>query len=133
VPLPYNKRTCYCAEVTKATTSARSVLLTGWVDVRRDHGGMVFIDLRDRTGLVQLKCNPETDPVAHTESPARSATSSASALRGDVAPRPEGLVNPKLATGAIEVNVREIDDPEHGPTPPRSRSSTRSTPTRRRG
>ena len=57
MPLPYNQRTCYCGEV-GPDRIGQTVLLCGWVHVRRDHGGMVFIDLRDRTGIVQLKFNP---------------------------------------------------------------------------
>ncbi|MBI5863510.1 MAG: aspartate--tRNA ligase [Planctomycetes bacterium] len=107
MPLPYNKRTCYCGQVGRQHIG-QSVLLCGWVAIRRDHGGMVFIDLRDREGLVQLKFNPETDPKAH-EAAGRLRSEYCVAVRGDVSPRPAGLENPNLATGAIEVNVREID------------------------
>ena len=107
MPLPYNQRTCYCGEV-GTDRVGQSVILTGWVSVRRDHGGMVFIDLRDRTGLVQLKFNPETDPESH-EIAGKLRTEFCIVVQGDVAPRPEGLVNPKLETGAIEVNVHDID------------------------
>jgi len=107
VALPYNQRTCYCGEV-GLDRVGQTVLLCGWVDARRDHGGMVFIDLRDRTGLVQLKFNPETDARAH-EAAGRLRSEYCIAVRGIVAPRPEGLVNPNLKTGAIEVNVQEID------------------------
>jgi aspartyl-tRNA synthetase len=107
VALAYNQRTCYCGEVTQERTG-QTVLLCGWVHNRRDHGGMVFIDLRDRTGIVQLKFNPETDPRAH-EAAGRLRNEYCICVRGDVAPRPEGLENPNLATGRIEVNVREID------------------------
>ncbi len=107
MPLPYNERTCYCGEV-GTDRSGQTVLLTGWVNVRRDHGGMVFIDLRDRTGIVQLKFNPETDPAAHTTA-GKLRSEFCIAVRGAVVARPEGLVNPKLETGEIEVNVREID------------------------
>ena len=64
MPLPYYERTCYCAEVGEDHVG-KTVLITGWVQNRRDHGGMVFIDVRDRTGLVQLKFNPDSDPRSH--------------------------------------------------------------------
>jgi aspartyl-tRNA synthetase len=107
VPLPYNQRTCYCGEV-GLDRAGQTVLLCGWVHVRRDHGGMVFIDLRDRTGIVQLKLNPETDPKSH-EIAGKLRTEFCIAARGEVVPRPAGLVNPNLKTGAVEVNVHEID------------------------
>ncbi|MFO0838666.1 MAG: aspartate--tRNA ligase [Phycisphaerae bacterium] len=107
LPLPYNQRTCYCGQVNESHLG-KSILLCGWVAGRRDHGGMVFIDLRDREGLVQLKFNPETDPAAH-EAAGRLRAEYCVAVRGEVALRPDGLVNPNLKTGRFEVNVREID------------------------
>ena len=107
MPLPYNQRTCYCGQV-GLDRVGQNVLLVGWVQVRRDHGGMVFIDLRDRTGLIQLKFNPETDPISHATA-GKLRTEFCIAIRGEVVRRPEGLVNPNLATGAIEVNVHEVD------------------------
>ena len=107
MPLPYNERTCYCGQVGTERVG-QSVLLTGWVHGRRDLGGMIFIDLRDRTGLIQLKFDPQDNPdahgIAHKVRPEYCL-----AVRGEVAPRPEGLVNKDLATGAVEVIVREID------------------------
>jgi len=107
VPLPYNQRTCYCGQV-GVERVGQSVLLCGWVQVRRDHGGIIFIDLRDRTGLVQVKFNPETDPQAH-ETAGKLRSEYCIAVRGVVAKRPENMINPNLTTGAIEVNVHEID------------------------
>src|SRR5262245_11350871 len=69
---------------------------------------MVFIELRDRTGLVQLKFNPETDPRAH-ETAGKLRSEYCIVVRGEVALRPEGLINPKLPTGKVEVNVREVE------------------------
>ena len=85
MPLPYNQRTCYCGEV-GLDRVGQTVLLCGWVHVRRDHGGMVFIDLRDRTGLVQLKFNPETDPKSH-QTAGKLRTEFCIAIRGEVAKR----------------------------------------------
>ncbi len=105
--LPYNRRTCYCGQVHEKMIG-RSVLLCGWVATRRDHGGMVFIDLRDREGIVQLRFNPETDPRAH-EVAGRLRSEFCIAVRGEVIPRPAGLENPNLASGKVEISVHEID------------------------
>lgn len=107
MPLPYNQRTCYCGQVGPHLIG-QTVILAGWVAGRRDHGGMVFIDLRDREGLVQLKFNPQTDPQAH-EVAGRLRSEYCVCVRGEVAARPEGMVNPNLSSGQVEVNVREID------------------------
>lgn len=107
MPLPYNQRTCYCGQVGPRLIG-QSLVLVGWVAVRRDHGGMVFIDLRDREGVVQLKFNPETDPKAH-EAAGRLRTEFCIAVRGEVARRPAEMVNPNLASGEVEVNVHELD------------------------
>lgn len=115
MPLPYNQRTCRCGEVGPEHIG-QEVLLVGWVDVRRDHGGMVFIDLRDRTGIVQLKFNPETDPLAH-QAAGRLRNEFCIAVRGDVAARPETMINPKMKTGKVEVNAREVDILSEARTP----------------
>ncbi len=107
MPLPYNQRTCYCGDV-GSHLIGQTVLLTGWVHNRRDHGGMVFIDLRDRAGVVQLDFNPAINATAH-ETAARLRNEYCIAVRGKVAPRPEGLVNPRMKTGQVEVHVGEID------------------------
>ncbi len=105
--LPYNQRTCYCGEV-GAHLIGQTVLLTGWVHNRRDHGGMVFIDLRDREGIVQLNFNPETDQQAHRIA-GQLRSEYCIAVRGRVEARPEGLVNPNMKTGEVEVLVGEVD------------------------
>ena len=115
MPLPYNQRTCYCGDVGSQHVG-QTVLLTGWVHARRDHGGLFFIDLRDREGLVQLKFDPQTDVELHK----LAATLKAEfciAVRGEVAPRPAGLVNPKMKTGAVEIIVRELDILSESETP----------------
>ena len=113
--LPYNQRTCYCGDVSTAQIG-QSVILCGWVHNWRDHGGMVFIDLRDREGLVQLKFNPETDPKAH-EVARRLRSEFCVVVRGEVGARPEGLVNPNLKTGAVEVNCHEVEVLSQSATP----------------
>ncbi|MGE0482294.1 MAG: aspartate--tRNA ligase [Phycisphaerae bacterium] len=105
--LPYNQRTCYCGHVA-SNLIGQSVLLVGWVAVRRDHGGMVFIDLRDREGLVQLKFNPETDPKAH-ETAGKLRSEFCIAVRGEVARRPDTMINPRIRSGEVEINVHELD------------------------
>ncbi len=107
MPLPYNQRTCYCGQVGRQHIG-QTILIAGWVAGRRDHGGMVFIDLRDREGIVQLRFNPETDPAAH-EVAGRLRNEFCIAVRGEVIARPAGLENPQLKTGMIEISVREVD------------------------
>ncbi len=102
--LPYNQRTCYCGEVGLEHVG-QTVLLVGWVQSRRDLGGMIFIDLRDREGLVQLKFDPQVEPAAHPVAH-KVRPEYCLVVRGTVAPRPPGLVNPLLRTGAVEVEVR---------------------------
>jgi aspartyl-tRNA synthetase len=107
VAVPYNQRTHYCGQLRKEHVG-QSVILDGWVHSWRDHGGMVFIDLRDRAGLVQLKFDPQTDPEAHRI--ARSLrTEYVVAVRGQVAARPADMINPKIPSGEVEVLVREVD------------------------
>jgi len=116
VAVPYHRRTCYCGQLRREHVG-QEVILAGWVDSWRDHGGMVFIDLRDREGIVQLKFNPQTDPEAHRV--ARTLRSEyVIAVRGQVVLRPEDMVNPKIPTGEIEVEVREVDVLSRADTPP---------------
>lgn len=95
------KRSNSCGEL-NASDVDRDVLLMGWVQRRRDHGGLIFIDLRDREGLTQVVFNPESGGVAHAK--AHSLRSEfVIAIKGKVSRRPEGTVNPNLKTGEIEV------------------------------
>jgi len=114
VTVPYHQRTHTCGQLRLKDAGSR-VVLAGWVNSYRDHGGMVFIDLRDHEGLTQIKFNPQTDPKAHQI--ARTLRNEdCVAVAGDVAPRGENI-NPKLATGEIEVNGREIDILNKSETP----------------
>jgi len=106
VAVPYHQRTHTCGQLT-ARDAGEDVVLAGWVNSYRDHGGMVFIDLRDHDGLTQVKFNPQTDPNAHATA-RHLRNEDCIAIRGDVALRGEN-VNPKLPTGEIEVNGREVD------------------------
>src|SRR5215212_11974228 len=82
--------------------------VAGWVHRRRDHGGLIFIDLRDRTGLLQLVFHPETAPEAHAAAQQLRPEHVVSA-EGRVVRREEGKVNPNLATGEIELDVGTLD------------------------
>src|SRR5207247_256551 len=85
----------------------RAVTLCGWVHARRDHGGVLFIDLRDRSGLVQIVCNPADSPAAHARA-GEVRLEYVIAVRGELRARPAETVNVELPTGAREVSVREL-------------------------
>jgi len=95
----------------------QTVTLAGWVHRRRDHGGVTFIDLRDRFGFVQIVSNPDISPDAHEQLvPVRSEW--VIQVIGEVRARPEGMVNPNLDTGDIEVDVRQVMILNPAKTPP---------------
>ncbi|HSM37074.1 MAG TPA: aspartate--tRNA ligase [Longimicrobiales bacterium] len=94
------------------------VRLAGWVHRRRDLGGLVFVDLRDRSGLVQLSFGPDWTPAAVLERASSLGQEEVVAVEGLVTERPEGLANPDLATGAVEVRVRALDVLAPAETPP---------------
>ncbi|MGW8227154.1 MAG: aspartate--tRNA ligase [Anaerolineales bacterium] len=94
-----------------------SVRLSGWVNRRRDHGGVTFVDLRDRSGFVQVVFNPDISPETHREAvPLRSEW--VIQVQGIVRQRPPGMENPNLATGEIEVEVQELKVLNPAKTPP---------------
>ena len=99
------RRTEYCGKL-GVDHLGQQVVLMGWVHRRRDHGGLIFVDLRDREGIVQTVFNPELHPEAH-EVARRMRSEFVVALRGGVRTRPPGTENPALPTGAIEVVVEE--------------------------
>ena len=110
------RRTHHCNALS-AKDMGKEVVLMGWVLRRRDHGGVIFIDLRDREGITQVVFNPEINPDIHTK--AHGIRSEfVLGVRGRVEPRPEGMVNPKLATGEIEVLVDELKILNPAKTPP---------------
>ena len=111
-----NKRTHYCGNIRPSDTG-KEVVLMGWVHRRRDHGGVIFVDLRDREGLAQVVFNPDVSPGSHKEAH-RIRSEFVLAVKGKVRPRPEGMVNPDLKTGEIEVMVDELEIFNESKTPP---------------
>ncbi len=95
----------------------QEVILMGWVLRRRDHGGVIFIDLRDRWGITQIVFNPEINPDVHTEAH-RLRSEWVLAVKGRVERRPGDMANPKLKTGTIEVLVDELAILNTSETPP---------------
>jgi len=99
------KRSHYCGDLS-AKDIGREVILMGWALRRRDHGGLIFIDLRDREGIAQIVFDPEVNSVAHAV--AESVRSEfVLAVMGKVIPRPDGTVNPGMKTGEVEIQVSE--------------------------
>ena len=110
------KRTHYCGDL-NATHVGEEVILMGWAHRRRDHGGVIFIDLRDREGLVQVVFNPEISLACHSEA-GRIRSEFVLAIKGLVRKRPEGMENPDLKTGAIEVMASDLEILNESKTPP---------------
>ncbi len=100
------RRTHMCGDFDKPLVG-QEVVVTGWVHRRRDHGGVIFVDLRDRTGLVQIVFRPETSAESHDKAGALRSEWVLCA-RGVVEARSADTVNPKMATGEVEVNVHEL-------------------------
>ncbi|MFQ5328961.1 MAG: aspartate--tRNA ligase [Thermodesulfobacteriota bacterium] len=100
------KRSAYCGDIT-ADSIDTEIVLMGWVQRRRDHGGLIFIDLRDRTGIMQVVFNPETDAEAHRQ--AHSIRSEyVLAVKGTINRRPEETENTELKTGEVEMAVGQV-------------------------
>jgi aspartyl-tRNA synthetase len=95
-----------CGEL-RPTHIDQEVTLAGWVNRRRDQGGLIFIDLRDRWGITQATVNAQTAPEAHAAA-AQVGREYVIQVKGIVRARPEGMINPGLATGAIEVEVQSL-------------------------
>ncbi|HKM16998.1 MAG: aspartate--tRNA ligase [Firmicutes bacterium] len=111
------QRTHYCSEVTKEL-AGQTVTLNGWVNRRRDLGGLIFIDLRDRSGLVQTVCSPETLAEEQYRAAEGLRQEYVVSVSGTVQLRPEGQANPNLASGEIEVNVQSLRILAESKTPP---------------
>ncbi|MBM3872383.1 MAG: aspartate--tRNA ligase [Verrucomicrobia bacterium] len=110
------KRTHHCAQLTPAELGA-TVSLLGWVDSVRDHGGILFVDLRDRKGITQVKFDPQVN-AALGQQAAHLKPESVIGVTGQVAARPAGTVNASLPTGAIEVEATELTIHNVSDTPP---------------
>jgi aspartyl-tRNA synthetase len=100
------KRSCYCGEPRVESVGAE-MTLAGWVHSRRDHGGVIFVDLRDRSGLCQIVFNPAIDATAH-EKAGQIRSEDVIAVRGTLAKRSPETINPDLATGEVELVCREL-------------------------
>jgi len=110
------RRTHSCCEL-GIEDVGRQVVLMGWVLRRRDHGGVIFVDLRDREGITQVVFNPAVDEAVHAKAH-EIRSEYVLAVRGRVDPRPEGMINPNLKTGTIEVMVTELKILNTAQTPP---------------
>jgi len=110
------ERTHRCGDLT-AEQIGQEVCVMGWVQRRRDHGGLIFIDLRDREGIVQLALDPDRDLASHQKAE-QVRTEFVLAARGKVSPRPEGTVNPKMKTGEVEIEISELLILNRSETPP---------------
>ena len=110
------KRTHYCTDLSLKNLNEK-VCVCGWVQRRRDHGGLIFIDLRDRTGILQIVFNPEYSVEAHTA--AHTLRSEFVVLaKGTVIKRSQETINPKMITGEIEIAVNELEILNSSKTPP---------------
>jgi aspartyl-tRNA synthetase len=110
------KPTFQCNDL-RAEHIGKEVIVAGWVQRRRDHGGLIFIDLRDSSGLVQVVFNPELNPDSHKI--AHEVRSEyVLAVKGKVNRRPEGTKNPNLPTGEVEIPADELEILNKSETPP---------------
>ena len=100
------KRSYYCGEP-RADAVGRELILAGWVQSRRDHGGLIFVDLRDRSGVTQVVFNPEVDAAAH-EKAKQIRSEDVIAVRGTLGKRPPETLNTELATGEVELLGQEL-------------------------
>jgi aspartyl-tRNA synthetase len=105
-PLGSLRRTHYCGEISPDAVGSE-VVLCGWVETRRDLGGVIFVDLRDRTGIAQLVFKPDTAPAPHSAAQALRSEW-VLAARGTLQRRSPDTVNPKLPTGELEIAVTEV-------------------------
>jgi aspartyl-tRNA synthetase len=115
-PRPNDYRDSWCGELT-AERDGTPARVAGWIHRRRDHGGLIFIDLRDRSGIVQLVFHPESAPEAHASARGLRAEDVISAA-GTVARRDPENVNPTLSTGEIELAVSGLEILADADTPP---------------
>jgi aspartyl-tRNA synthetase len=100
-------RTYYCGEVRKEQIG-ETVTLCGWIDRRRDHGGVIFLDLRDRTGIIQIVSDPQRTPASYNDAETLR-NEYVVKVTGRVTARPDDSLNPKLPTGEVEVYADQIE------------------------
>ncbi len=110
------RRTHHCREL-GAKDIGKQVVLMGWLQRRRDHGGVIFVDLRDREGITQVVFNPEVNATVHAKAHALRSEY-VIGVKGTVAHRPDGMINPELKTGEIEVMITELRILNPSKTPP---------------
>lgn len=110
------RRTHHCCQLA-SDEIGREVVLMGWVQRRRDHGGVIFVDLRDREGITQVVFNPLVDEAIHQKAHVLR-NEYVIGVKGKVEARPEGMINPNLVTGEIEVLVTELKILNAAQTPP---------------
>ena len=113
---PYGAMRTHGAGTLRASDDGTAVVLAGWVARRRDHGGVAFLDLRDRSGVVQVVADPESDAALRAAHEVRSEY--VVAVHGTVRTRPEGMANPNLDTGEIEVAASSLEILAAADTPP---------------
>ncbi len=114
--LTKDKRTNYCGDLS-VSDADKEVILMGWAHRRRDHGGVIFVDLRDRAGIVQVVFNPDAGESVHDQAH-KIRSEYVLAVKGTVHKRPAGMENPALKTGDIEVIVSELEIMNESKTPP---------------
>ena len=115
-PRPNRYRTNWAGQM-RADSVGETIRVAGWVHRRRDHGGLIFIDVRDRTGLLQLVFRPEEAPEAHAAA-GRLRGEFVISASGELVRREEGTVNPNLPTGEVELVVESVDVLAASETPP---------------
>ncbi|MDB2426107.1 aspartate--tRNA ligase [bacterium] len=108
------KRTHYCGEVNKSD-SGQEIVVMGWVETRRDHGGLIFVDLRDREGIVQVVLDPAKAETANSKN---FRNEFVVAVKGLVRERPDGMINKNLKTGEIELEAQSCEILSEALTPP---------------
>jgi aspartyl-tRNA synthetase len=114
--MEFQQRTVFCGTLRKFDVGT-TVTLNGWVQKRRDLGGVIFVDLRDRTGIVQVVFNPEINAAAHAIGD-KVRTEYVISVKGKVVERDPETVNPNMLTGEIEIQVEEIEIINASKTPP---------------
>src|SRR5439155_5376917 len=115
-PRPNAYRDTWCGDL-DASRAGDEVRVAGWVHRRRDHGGLIFIDLRDRSGLLQLVFHPQNAPEVHAAAHGLRSEDVISA-EGPLVPREEENVNPEMPNGESELNVRAYAKRADAETPP---------------